>query len=231
MATILEIVKRSFADRRERARIAEAHAHPLDIDLPLRLHIDGKIDLHPLVPEGMQARFPSGTHIVQAFARSTVLGNPCIRALLHAEQGDAVSYLWIIQDAEGALVRWFVPLDVVYPQDDDGWNFWISEKDGSIGYPAFQSGEGVVYDRLWQPGESQILPVSFTETFFPDRFDLSKQFSVKHDSMLYGRRVEDPICPRDELVLLSSVEEPDGNYVSIDIGIDLDPTVDMKVVY
>jgi hypothetical protein len=51
------------------------------------------------------------------------------------------------------------------------------------------------------------------------------------DSMLYGRSVENLISPRDELVLLSKVEELDGVHVAIDLGVDLDFKVDVKVVY
>jgi hypothetical protein len=230
MATIAEMIKSSFARRRERRLEEEHKANPLDKDLPLGLCIDCKIEIHPSLPQGMNMKPLGRTHLVQAFSRAVVSGKTSFKVLLHSEEGEEISYLWIQEDAKGLAVRWFVTLDEVFPENDEEWDFWFADKDGSIGLPEFQTKDGISYQRLWQPGSAwRIEPVSYTETMFPDRYDSSKRFDVAHDCMLYGRNVGNDASARDELIMLSGVKEPEGNHIAIDIGIDLDPTTDLSV--
>lgn len=237
MATIYELIK--LRAQRNKSIVAERErvAHPLDAGLPFGLHIGGKIDINPLVPEGLFMKIPPRTQIVQAFSRGEILDYSAIRVLLHPETEEGkVSYLLILQKGGETLVRWFLPLDEVYPQNDDDWLFWIAEDDGMIGYPAFQPKAEVpeivppLYKRTWNPGETRIAPIAWEETVYPDRYDPEQRFVVTRESMLYGRRVEGNFA-RDELILLSTVKEPDGEYIAVDIGIDIEPASDLKVLY
>lgn len=74
-------------------------------------------------------------------------------------------------------------------------------------------------------------PVAFTERLVLDRYDAAATQVIEQRSMLYGRKVEDDVCPCDEFVLLSAYRERDASYVSIDVGVDLDFNVNVKVIY
>jgi hypothetical protein len=237
MATIAQLVGRSWNKRRERKIENERRANPLDRDLPLGLHDDGKIELRPFLPEGMLMPDLGRFHIIQGWSVSAILGNRVNRITLLSEAGDKFSYLWIWRDGHETSLRWFVPLDEEYPKDDAEWHYWIHDGDGAIGYPAFQTKmgighkNGVLLPRIWQKSDSWVPPVHVEETVYPDRYDASQSFKVQHDLMLYGRSVQNETLKRDEYILLSSQEDPDGSRIAIDVGIDLDPKADMKVVY
>jgi hypothetical protein len=231
MATIAQLIAHKFKQRAEQRRLAELHAHPIDKDVPLGLHIDGKVEIHPQLNAGLVMPDLGQVHLVQAFSRGSLDGTSVFKVYLRSETGDNPSYLQIMQDAEDCAVRWFAGIDTVYPGKD--WDLWISKENGLIGYPQFQlqNEAQTLYDRVWDPGNTQLAPVSFVEKIFTDRYDESQQMQVEHSLMLYGRKVDDPSFPRDELLLVSKVHDSEGSYVVIEVGIDLDPKLDLKVQF
>ena len=230
--TIWELIKAKRERLRQEKLTALQMANPLDRNLPFGLHIDGKIDITTLLPEGMDPLFTQGAHIVEGFSEVTIMGQQCFRVLIFPEDGGSGSYLLICQMEQETFVRWFVNIDEVFPSSNEDWDFWLSDQDGSIGIQQFQSKDGVLFERLWgAPEESIIEPVCFDERLVLNRFDDSETKLVEHRSMLYGRAVADDVWPCDEYVLLSACSECDGSYISIDVGVDLDFITNIKVIY
>jgi hypothetical protein len=232
MPTLAQLAVRSWERHKERKAQEERMKNPLDKDdLPFGLHDDGLIELSPLIPPGMIMPRLGKSHVIYASSRFKFMEKQGFRVLLHSEEDvEKISYLWITQDVQGFSVRWFARLDTVYPPDSAGWDFWTNKDEGAIGWKDFSTQEGVAFPRLWpQGGPDRVSPVQFTELIHQDRYDPTKSFSVKHDLMLYGRSA--PVVPaRDEFIILSSVEEPDGSSVTIDVGVDIS-SADLKVRY
>lgn len=231
--TIWQLIKANRDKKREQKVVAAQMANPLDGNLPFGIHVDGKIEINALLPEqGMSARFIQGAHIVEGFSEFMLMGYCCFRVLIRPEEGGGDSYLLILKKGSEILVRWFVGLDDVYPSSKDEWNFWLSKKDGSIGLQQFQLKEGTLFNRLWGSSEEMFVePIRFQEKVILDRYDSSDCKVVEQCSMLYGRKVEDEICPCEEYVFLSACTERDGSYVSIDVGVDLVINANIKVIY
>ena len=230
--TIWEIIKAKRERLRQEKLTALQMANPLDRNLPFGLHLDGKIEISSLLPDVMNPLFTQGAHLVEGFSEVTIMGQECFRVLILPEVGGTGSYLLICQMDQETLVRWFVNIDEVFPSSNEEWDFWLSDEDGSIGIQQFQSKEGVLFDRLWgAPEDSIVEPVCFDERLVLNRFDDSETKMIEHRSMLYGRAVEDDICPCNQYMLLSACTERGGSYVSIDVGVDLDLNTNIKVIY
>ena len=230
--TIWELIKAKREKSRQEKLTALQMANPLDRNLPFGLHLDGKIEITTLLPEVMDPLFTQGAHLVAGFSEVTIMGQQCFRVLILPEHGDTGSYLLICPMDQETLVRWFVNIDEVFPSSNEEWDFWLSDQDGSIGIQQFQSKDGELFDRLWgAPEESLVEPVCFDERLVLSRFDDSETKLIEHRSMLYGRAVADDVWPCDQYVLLSACTEPDGSYVSIDVGVDLDFHTNIKVIY
>ena len=233
MATIWDLAQASLKKRRQVREEAAKRENPLDRELPLSLHLDGKIEITAaLLPESLHTKFPQGAHIVDDFSKTRILGQDTFRVLLIPEEGETPSYLRIVRNGAVAAVRWFAKLDEVFPGSSEEWQFWLDDKEGSIGLQLFQSKNGTLFNRLLEPeNPARIQPIKYSERVYLDRYDENETRVIKHSSMLYGRKVEDDICPCDEYLFLSAVEERDGSYVTIDVGVDLDVTTNLKVVY
>ncbi len=230
--TIWELVKA----KREKARLQKLSAlqmaNPLDRALPFGLHIDGKIDISILLPDAIDPLFSQGAHIIEGFSEVSLMDYTCFRVMLRQEQDESGSYLWITQKDHEIFARWFVNIDEVFPSSTEEWDFWLSDDDGSIGIQQFQMKDGSLFDRLGGAREDSIVePVCFDERLVLNRFDDTETKFIEHRSMLYGREVGDDVCPCDEYVLLSACSERDGSCVSIDVGVDLDLSANIKVIY
>lgn len=235
--TLWELTKRQFEKRRQKQQEVEQRVNPLDRNLPFGLHLDGKIKIDPLLPEGLSAQFPVGEHIVDDFSETKVLGQTWFRVILLAEKDNSPSYLWIFYDKANpaqSCVRWFVQLDEIFPASKEEWDFWLSDVDGYIGVQQFQTKgeEAKLFDRIWgQSSDVRIEPIHFREEIILDRYDRSKTHFMEHRSMLYGREVKDVVCESNEYINLSACTEGDESHISIDVGVDLVVGSDITVIY
>ena len=230
--TIWELLKAKREKLRQEKLTALQMANPLDRNLPFGLHLDGKIDIAALLPDALNPLFTQGPQVIAGFSEVTIMDQQCFRVLLLPELGDTGSYLLICPMEQETLVRWFVNIDAVYPSSNEEWDFWLSDQDGSIGIQQFQSKDNELFDRLWGAPEDPIVePVCFDERLVLNRFDEAETKFIGHRSMLYGRELADDVCSCDQYILLSACTEPDGSYVSIDVGVDLDFHANIKVIY
>ncbi len=165
-------------------------------------------------------------------------------SIVHRFYLDAPAQPYMLQVAVDAKkmveeCKLFMPYDEVYPQNSEDWAFWLADSDGYIGLSVFQVKDGTQYARVWendgaetvvQEDESgnritRIPPVQFEETIYLDPYGKETE-TVKYESMLYGRHVNDNL---DEYILLSAVDEQDGASIQIMVGIELAPA-SMKVI-
>ena len=231
MATLAQLFKSSWENRAKRKADEERLKNPFDRYLPFGLHDDGRIELSPFLPEGLKMPDLGKAHIIYASSQFNLGGMKGFRVFLHAEgDEEKKSYLWIIQDGDNFSIRWFASLHVDSPENDDDWFFWIHPETGMVGSPVFQTkGDKIQFGRLWSPGDTHVAPIHVEESVLMDRYDPTQSFVVKHDLMLYGRK-PDVVPALDEYVLLSSVEDKDGSFIAIDVGVDIS-TADLKVIY
>ncbi len=130
------------------------------------------------------------------------------------------------KDGRVTEARYFSLLDEVTPETPEEWALWLSPQDGLIGFPVFETKDGVRYDRVWAPGETQAAPISITEGV--TNTDLSER-PYGHEMMLYARNtgLASP-APDTEFLLVSATEEGFGSaYVRLWAGIDI-PTSSIR---
>lgn len=113
--------------------------------------------------------------------------------------------------------RYFSRLDEVNPADAEEWGFWLDEAEGAIGWPDFQTRDGVLFQRIWTPGANRIAPREIDESLTGDGAR-----SRRHRAMLYARPtgVAAP-APTTEYLLVSAVEENGAAWVALYAGIDV----------
>ncbi len=206
----------------------------VDHDLPLGLHIGGKIELDEtgflLHGDALKFGFPGKTQLIRAYGHIKLNGPVAHRFYLESES-DEQSMLELVVGPEGNLeeTRLFSSLDTIYPADNDEWDFWLSSVDGSIGLSQFETRDGTLYDRAWSDSDAPYVPpVEFAENVFLDSHG-QDQAQVQHAAMLYGRWVSEA-DDFAEYTLLSAEEHQDGACVHILVGIDFNP-MGITVVY
>jgi hypothetical protein len=212
----------------------------VDKDLPLGLRIRGMVDIPQvdfiLAGNDLKITYP-GTGLIVASYGFVVMGKSMIHRF-YLQAPESVYMLQIVTDERKAIeeCKLFMTLDEVYPDD---WDFWLSERDGYIGYQIFQTKEGTQYFRVWEDEEAEVVveqdaqgnrltripPVEFLESVYHDPYGKETE-TVKYDSMLYGRHINENI---DEYLLVSAVNEQDGACVRIMVGIGLEPS-SLKVI-
>lgn len=117
--------------------------------------------------------------------------------------------------------RYFTPLDEINPADKEEWGLWLDPGEGMIGWPAFETRDGMTYGRVWAPGQSWIEPRSFTEQLE----DLQGKSTRRQTAMLYARQTGAAApSPTTEYVLVMAVEQLDQAWVEVHVGIDINPT-------
>lgn len=213
---------------------------PIDRNLPLGLHIDGKIKLDRtpfllLKGSGSKTEFPGKELVVRAWG-SAKFGNFVIHTfyLTPDDNDEEQSMLRIVTDQEGiAECRLFRTYLVEEPQTSEQWNFWFAETDGSLGLDQFQDKEGNLYQRVWEPDAgSRIKPYRFAETIYADR-DGTDRFDLSLQSMLYGREIVPAGDGQDavyEYMLVDCIEDQASAQVHIKVGLDIEPR-SITVVY
>ncbi len=116
--------------------------------------------------------------------------------------------------------RFFSVIDEVAPADADEWAFWLDEADGMIGWPEFQTKDGKLYGRAWNPGSSRIAPRHLVET--QETVCGMRIFATQ--AMLYAAPtgLAEP-APPAEYILVAAVEHEGQAWVRIAAGIDVNP--------
>jgi hypothetical protein len=219
-------VKSVFASRKS--------GSPVDKNLPLGLHLQGKVELDAtrftLYGDRLLTTFPGREHIIAAYGR-VPFGDAVLHRFYLQGEDDAQSMLEILVDSGGGLqeCRLFRTLDEIMPEDSEEWGFWLAREDGSIGWSAFQTRDGVLFDRAWDDAAAnRVMPFDLSETLYLDSAG-EKVLTVNHQAMLYGRWAdeEDEIA---EYALLSAEDQGDEAFVHIQVGVDINP-MGIKVLY
>jgi len=217
-----------------RSAFSSRKGAPMDRNLPLGLHLQGKIELEvtrfTLYGDRLLTVFPGREQLVIAYGRIPFGDGVLHRFYLQGEQ-DAQSLLEILVDPKGAIqdCRLFRTLDEVTPNDSEEWGFWLDPQDGSIGWSAFETRDGVLFDCAWDDADAdRVAPFELQETVYLDSAG-QQTVTVDHQAMLYGRWAdeEDEVA---EYVLLSAEDQDETAFVHIQVGVDVNP-MGIKVVY
>ncbi|KAA0596708.1 DUF2491 family protein [Azospirillum lipoferum] len=157
--------------------------------------------------------------LVSIEAVGTVTSGPATVYRLHLP-GGGFFQIHLGPDGQPDECRYFTPIDSVTPADEGEWGFWLDDAEGMIGWPEFQTKDGKLYPRVWQPGASRIQPFTLSET----RQTLRGTETVTSQSMLYGAPTgaASP-APTTEYILVEAVERSGRASVEIAAGIDVNP--------
>ncbi|MBP2314662.1 DUF2491 family protein [Azospirillum soli] len=161
-----------------------------------------------------------GDALVSVEAVGTLKGGGVTLHRLYLQGGRGFFQLHLGADGVPDECRWFSTLDEVQPADSEEWAFWLADADGMVGYPQFQTKDGKLYDRQWNPSAARIAPVVFDETVTDHRGSRTRRLSA----MLYaaGTGATDP-APTTEYVLVAAVEDSGSAWVEVRAGIDINP--------
>jgi hypothetical protein len=227
------IAEKKFAAKDERRPISDR----IDLNNPLGIRMNGIVEVPQvdfiLGGEQLKVKHPGNSNVVLSMGRFSMGDSKINRFYLDA--GEQVYVLQIIVDKKGSIeeCKLFMPFDEVYP-NEEGWDFWLNEKEGYIGYSAFETKDKTTYDRVWQDegaevalenGYTRIPPISFTERIYLDAYGDASE-DVQHDSMLYGRHATTDV---DEYLLVTAAQDKGGASVQILVGIPLEPA-SIKVI-
>lgn len=162
--------------------------------------------------------------LVSIEAVGTVTSGPATVYRLHLPGGPGKTggffQIHLGPDGQPDECRYFTPIDSVTPADEDEWGFWLDDAEGMIGWPEFQTKDGKLYPRIWQPGASRIQPFTLSET----RQTLRGTETVTSQSMLYGASTGSASpAPATEYILVEAVERSGRASVEIAAGIDVNP--------
>ena len=197
----------------------EAYHHEL-----FRVGMTLTLDPTPFILAGdsLKVKRPSEAdeRLTSVVAVGTIGTGAATLTRLYLGDGDRYLQLWLDGAGSVAECRYFSRLDQEAPPDQAGWDVWLNDERGLIGWPQFQTLDGKVYDRQWSPGSSRIAPQPFAETVASAVGSSSRTLRA----MLYAAPsgLADP-APATEYILVSTVEERDSATVDIHAGIDLNP--------
>ncbi|WP_247882179.1 DUF2491 family protein [Azospirillum sp. TSH100] len=157
--------------------------------------------------------------LVSIEAVGTVTSGPATVYRLHLP-GGGFFQIHLGPDGQPDECRYFTPIDSVTPADEGEWGFWLDDAEGMIGWPEFQTKDGKLYPRIWQPGASRIQPFTLSEA----RQTLRGTETVTSQSMLYGASTgAGAPAPTTEYILVEAVERSGRASVEIAAGIDVNP--------
>lgn len=119
--------------------------------------------------------------------------------------------------------RWFTLIDEVVPSRED-WPVWLDPNEGMLHHHAFETQDGVLYERAWGPAEGSAPPREYPETIAAGGG--AGPVERTHTAMLYrrGTGLADP-APATEYLLVDVVENPAARTASVRLyaGIDINP--------
>ncbi|MBP2297780.1 DUF2491 family protein [Azospirillum picis] len=188
-----------------------------------RLGMTVSIDPAPfLLAEGatkVKAPDTGGDRLVSIEAVGTVTSGPATVYRLHLPVGGFFQ-IHLGPDGQPDECRYFTPIDSVAPADESEWGFWLDDAEGMIGWPEFQTKDGKLYPRIWQPGGSRIQPFTLSES----RQTVRGTETVTSQAMLYGAPTgASAPAPQTEYILVEAVERAGRASVEIAAGIDVNP--------
>jgi hypothetical protein len=211
----------------------------VDKDLPLGIRMSGIVEIPQvdfiLGGDQLKIKHPGDANVVISYGHFPV-GDSVVRRF-YLDASGIVYMLQIVTDRTNTVeeCKLFMPYDEIIPDD---WEFWLGERDGYIGYEIFDIKDGTRYFRVWDSDRKTVVeqddqgnqitripPMEYIETVYLSPWGEESE-TVKYDSMLYGRQVNENL---DEYLLLSAVSEKDGASVQIMVGIELQPA-SIKVI-
>lgn len=181
---------------------------------PYRLGMTLDLDPTPFVLAGAatKVRAPAGgLTSVAALGRLASGAIVLDRLYLPQDQG-------FFQLSGASECRFFSAIDHFVPANADEWAFWLDSAEGLIGWPSFETKDGKVYGRLWQPGDRRVEPQHFAE-----QLTTLDGVSVRQlTTMLYAAPTGVPApAPETEYVLVAAVEAAGQAWVEVLAGIDV----------
>ena len=183
---------------------------------------------------------PKSTMVVSAVGKYTLFNMD----IYHCYFGYQGVFLRLITKSKSMVVEeatYFHLRSEFHPTTTEEWEFWlgswqkdedgkfirddnghaVKKEDGLIGFPQFQvdTTPPIVYNRDWEPGESNVDPVKITETVL----DVTGHTHyIKREAMEYTRKLSSDENSRSEHLLASVVKDDNGASVCIFIGVPLD---------
>jgi hypothetical protein len=209
---------------------------PVDRNLPLGLYVGATVDLDatPFLLGGaaLKIKLPGERHTVEAFGRVNFGGSTLYRFYLKSMPGDEESMLQLAVNKAGGIdeCRLFRSFDQVYPHQVEEWDFWLNEKEGYIGWPAFETKDDQTqYPRVWAADNPDHVPgFKFSETIIMDRYGQQVE-TVNHTAMLYGRWINETHKIVEYMLVGAEMHGSDQALINVLVGIDMMPQV-LKVI-
>ena len=218
----------------------------IDRDLPLGMRLGGMIQIPEvdfiLYGDKLKMKPPATDLAVIGIGTFAIGKFAGYRFYLKTEGAEDFFMLQIMKTPGSPTIddcKFFSLWDEIYP---DGWDFWLGEDDGYIGYSAFDLQDSTRYFRVWENPQAQktvqddgkehithIPPVDFQETTNFDPWGNDTHYS-NNESMLYGRELEGVTDGMTEFLLVSCVSEGDDASVQLYVGVPVAPST-IKIVF
>ncbi len=182
------------------------------------------LDPTPFVLAGSAIKVPqpagTGSGQITVAAIGQVQSGPAQLLRLYLADGRSLLQVHLGPQGDPDECRLFGLIDTVAPADPNEWGAWLDPREGMIGWPEFQTKDGKVYARVWNPGSGRIAPRVLSETIETP----GGTRSVTSRAMLYGAQTgAAPPAPQYEYILVSAVEDGGAARVEIRAGIDVNP--------
>lgn len=217
-------------------KIKGRQQEPIDIGLPLDIHLGGSITLDPtpflINGEALAMTNPGRNCIVKAYGRCSMAGSMVHRFYMESESDPNLEPMLQIVTSQARIeeCRIFTGRDEVFPESAEEWQFWLDESDGYIGWEVFEDKEEHTYDRVWsRETQGRTSPLEFTETVYLDRFG-ETTVTVNHSAMLYGRIINESDSTAEYLLISAESHSDDTAVVQLSAGIDIIPE-SLKINY
>lgn len=211
--------RRSAANRKSGARTASYRADWFRVGMTLPVDPSLFILAEPFTK--LQApRAATGSGLVSVERLGEVKGPGTTWYRLYVSGGDAFFQVHLDARGQPDECRYFSRLDEVVPADADEWGVWLDRDEGLIGWPEFQTQDGLLYGRLWSPGQARLEPYALRETL--DAAGGAEIEPSRQQAMLYARATDaQPPAPTTEYLLVAANEQGDSAWVSLHVGIDI----------
>lgn len=203
-------------------RVFEKAPERLDRELPFGLRIGSLVNIDEtlfILNDNAKLEYPGNSLMVKAFSTMSLIGDKFYRFYLEDIETGKECFIDVYDEDNVVL---FECVDDVHPIDTEEWDFWLSEEDGSIGYPKFNfigdDDDELAYDRLWDAGDHQTDPVLVDEVIFLDSYG-ENRVEIDHSMMLYIKNLEHV----DAFALLSVEEDGEMASVRVYAGIEINP--------
>jgi hypothetical protein len=238
-ALLARIAKNKWSKKNE-----EVDRPRIDGNLPLELKIGSRLSIMCpsaiIAGDKLNMKVPLGELSVVSYGTFTIYGFKGYRFYLSTDSQELFT-LQVVLNQKGEIddLKLYSLHDEITAIPKDGWDFWLNDHDGYIGYSIFDLKDGTRYFRAWDNETEQeivakdddevithIPPVRFEETVHEDPYG-DKRHRVTHLSMLYGRDATDSVA---EFMMVSVADDQDGASVQILLGLGVAP-IEVKKVY